>query len=394
MDRPTFDIIISGAGPVGCALALLLAARTRQPHTIALAARGLAAAPGTGASTTGAGPGHVPDPRTLALNHGSRSLLESLDAWPRDCADITTVHVSQQRHAGRCVIRTDDLGVARLGSVVTYEGVLERLRSRLTNAGITLLDGPLTNMRQLPGHVRGQRGDGAITARVMVRSDGHPPRGLSRDYGQHAVLATARSERRQPGWAFERFTAEGPLALLPHPQDDTAWSIVWCCTPERARALAGLAPEAFDAALNTQFGARLGQLASVGERHVFPLSLHVGASLISPHQVAIGNAAQTLHPVAGQGLNLGLRDAAQLAQALSPWLAQPQASPEPALQAYARLRRRDRGLTVAITDTLPRLFTTGNGLVNAVCGMALGGLDLIAPARHLLARHLLQGLRR
>ena len=336
----------------------------------------------------------LPDPRALALNHGSRSLLEGLDAWPTRSADIHTVHVSQDRHPGRCLIDDADLGVPRLGSVVAYPDLLARLHQQLADSGITLVDDHVTQLQQEADQVCARLSDRTLQGRIGIQSDGHPPRGLSRTYNQHALLATVLATQSRTGWAYERFTAAGPLALLPHPEDSRAYSVVWCCTPEQAQTLRAMPSTAFNAALQARFGERLGQLGSIGERAVFPLALHMGAALLQPRVVAIGNAAQTLHPVAGQGLNLGLRDVAQLAQTLGPWLAGPEDDPRPALQAYAQLRRPDRWLTAAITDTLPRIFTTGNSVLNHASGLALTGLDLIAPVRHLLARHLLQGLRR
>ncbi|MFA5521988.1 MAG: FAD-dependent monooxygenase [Castellaniella sp.] len=391
---PSFDILISGAGPAGSTLALMLARRTRQPGRIALIGRGLTPSASDTASSLADGRTALPDPRALALNHGSRSLLESLGAWPSHSADIHTVHVSQDRHPGRCLIDDGDLGVPRLGSVVAYPDLLACLHRRLADSGITLVDDHVAQLQQEAGQVCARLSSRTLQGQIGIQSDGHPPRGLSRTYHQHALLATVLATQSRAGWAYERFTAGGPLALLPHPADTRAYSVVWCCTPGQAQELRALPGPAFDAALQARFGERLGRLGSVGERAVFPLALHVGTALLQPRVVAIGNAAQTLHPVAGQGLNLGLRDVAQLAQTLSPWLAGPDDDPRPVLQAYAQLRRPDRWLTAAITDTLPRVFTTGNSVLNHACGLALTGLDLIAPARHLLARHLLQGLRR
>ncbi|HEU0229659.1 MAG TPA: FAD-dependent monooxygenase, partial [Burkholderiaceae bacterium] len=171
------------------------------------------------------------------------------------------------------------------------------------------------------------------------------------------------------------------------------YGIVWCCDPDHARRLAALTPADFETALHIAFGHRLGHFTLKSDRHVFPLSLHAGPSLLEPHIVAIGNAAQTLHPVAGQGLNLGLRDAAQLAQALTPWLAASMADPSPILATFARKRRADRYLTAGITDLLPRAFASHNPLVRHACGLGLLALDLCPPLRAPLARHLMQGLR-
>jgi 2-octaprenyl-6-methoxyphenol hydroxylase len=231
------------------------------------------------------------------------------------------------------------------------------------------------------------------SARLAVQSDGMRPEGIERQYGQHAVLANVRASRPRPGWAYERFTRTGPLAALPHPQGPDLYSIVWCCGPEDADRLRGLPAAEFSRHLHEAFGERLGHFESVSRRSVFPLALHAGPSLINARCVAVGNAAQTLHPVAGQGLNLGLRDVAQLARNLAPWLTRPDADPQPFLMEFTRQRNPDRWLTMAITDFLPRAFSTGSGLVEHAAGAALLAMDLLPPLRNQLARQLLQGLR-
>jgi 2-octaprenyl-6-methoxyphenol hydroxylase len=158
--------------------------------------------------------------------------------------------------------------------------------------------------------------------------------------------------------------------------------------------LARLEPAAFSQELSTAFGTRLGRLHSQGAHHVVPLALNVRRNQVQGRHVAIGNAAQTLHPVAGQGLNLGLRDAAQLAQALTPWLTATQQSPSPMLQDFARARRTDRWLTRSLTDLMPRIFASGLAPIEYACGMSLLALDLLGPLRTPLARHLLLGFRR
>lgn len=382
MIHPEFDIAIIGTGPVGCALALCLARQAPDPARIALLGPEAAPAPDTGSI----------DPRTLALNHGSRRLLESLGAWPQHCADILSVHVSQAQRMGRTLIDQAELGVPRLGSVVAYDAVVSALRRALVHSGIQRIHA--RPQRPVAGpSVRLQADDRTLHAHIALISDGERPKGLHREYDQHAVLATVRAAHPIAGRAFERFTRHGPLALLPHPQGEALYSLVWCVPPARALALREIDGPAFDLALQQAFGQRLGALHGIGERAVFPLSMHAGASLLDPHIVALGNAAQTLHPVAGQGLNLGLRDAAQLAQTLAPWLLQPQRDAAPELARFARQRRADRSLTLAITDTLPRIFATPNPLIQHACGVGLMALDLLPNLRRPLARHLLQGLR-
>ena len=218
-----------------------------------------------------------------------------------------------------------------------------------------------------------------------------------REYDQHALLATVRASQSRPGWAYERFCQEGPLALLPHQQGVDQYSVVWCCRPGTADHLRNLPDDAFVAALQDAFVERLGRLSLHGARHVFPLSLKARSTLVDGRIVAIGNAAQTLHPVAGQGLNLGLRDAVQLATALAPELAHgandtSDAIPT-ALPTYSRRRMADRWITGCVTDLLPRVFATGWAPLEHACGAALLALDASARLRATLARHLLYGTR-
>jgi 2-octaprenyl-6-methoxyphenol hydroxylase len=296
---------------------------------------------------------------------------------------------------GRTLIERDDFGVEQLGSVASYDDVQQALAQRVAESGVTILQAQAARVAsQDSGGVLIQGADG-FTARcaVAVVSDGAGAGDLRREYGQHAVLTTVKAARPRAGWAFERFTNEGPLAMLPHPSSPDAYSVVWCCSPERAAALAALDNAAFSQALSQAFGDRLGSLACLAPRNVFPLSLNVRHALVQGRSVAVGNAAQTLHPVAGQGLNLGLRDAARLAQALGPWLLQPAGNPGAAMEHFARARQGDRWLTTALTDLMPRIFSTGLAPVEHACGLALLALDLAAPLRTPLARHLLQGLR-
>ena len=384
MQTPEFDIVISGAGPVGSALALLLARVAPAPRRIALLGRGLLTEEGPSADDA------VRDPRMLAMNHGSRALLEPLGAWPAQSASITTVHVSQRGRLGRTLITHDELGVPRLGSVVAYPDLQRSLLQALSRSGVSMLEAAPQGDKPAQWHAA----DGqAVDGRLHVRSDGSPPTGLRRSYDQHAVLATLRADRPQPGWAYERFTDQGPLAILPHPGDKGLYSLVWCCAPDRARQLEQLDEAGFGRALQQTFGGRLGSLGLAGPRHVFPLALNAGPLLLDPRTLAIGNAAQTLHPVAGQGLNLGLRDAAQLAQSLRGWLHRPTDDPSPLLRAFARQRRPDRWITSAVTDFLPRIFATRMPLVEHACGLSLLAMDASRALRTPLARHLLEGLR-
>ncbi len=388
MTISAFDIAILGAGPVGRVLALMLARVAPDPARIALL-QGASPAPVTPAAAIPAA-----DPRVLAMNHGSRVLLESLHAWPAKAADILNIHVSQRGRLGRSVIRNTDFDVPQLGCVVAYSALHAKLEECVAASGVTLLSGPPATIDgQDADGVRIRLGDAAVTCRVAVQSDGAGASDVRRDYGQHALLTTAHATLPRRGWAWERFTPEGPLALLPHPQTPDAYSVVWCSAPDRAAELAALDNGAFSRALSAAFGDRLGRLSCQAPGHVFPLALSARRALVQGRVAAIGNAAQTLHPVAGQGLNLGLRDAGRLAQTLGAWLPAPDTNPAVALADFGRARQVDRIVTAGLTDLMPRIFATGLAPVEHACGLALLGLDLAAPLRAPLARHLLQGFR-
>jgi 2-octaprenyl-6-methoxyphenol hydroxylase len=417
---PDYKIAILGAGPVGQTLALLLAAVTREPGRIALITREdnyaerLPPTPSGGIAAGGSpdaarGPSAEPaantvDPRSLALNYGSRVLLESLGAWPAQAAGIENIHVSQRGRLGRVVIDRHDFNVPQLGYVVPYATLTSTLAKRVSQSGIAVLAGePARVQSHDSAAVSIARGGQIITSALAVYGDGgaadngsarNPAPGrVHRDYDQHAILTTVRASQPRAGWAFERFTREGPLALLPLASDHGNYSVVWCSAPARAALLASLDDAAFAAALSEAFGSRLGALTSLSARHVFPLGLHARRELVVGRTVAIGNAAQTLHPVAGQGLNLGLRDAFQLAQALRPWILATPTSPAAALQTFARSRRTDRWLTAGLTDLMPRAFATRLKVAEHAGGLALLLLDTCSPLRAPLARHLLYGHR-
>jgi 2-octaprenyl-6-methoxyphenol hydroxylase len=397
------DITVLGAGPVGSTLALLLARHAPDPRRIVLCR--------TETKSPAAEAPEKRDLRVLALNHGSRVLLEDLGVWPQGGAEIHSIHVSQRGRLGRTRITREEFGVPALGTVVGYESLRRALDAAVEASGVTLrvaaANEAATLRRQSAEEVEFAQGNTRWTSALAVQAEGgtfddadaerRALRHLRRSYDQHAVIATVRAERPRPQVAWERFTREGPLALLPHPgdgqPDPARLSLVWCCTPERADTLLAATDEQFAQALHETFGDRLGKLTPIGARGRFPLGVSLRRELVDGRAVAIGNAAQTLHPVAGQGLNLGLRDAARLAQALTPWLRRPDDDPAAILAAFARARLPDRWLTTGLTDLLPRVFATGFAPIEHLCGLALLGLDTIQAARAPLASQLMQGRR-
>lgn len=384
MSNADFDLAICGAGPTGCALALLLAQYSPKPERIALIGR------------LPEGNQPLSDPRAIALNHGSRQLLQSINGWPNHSAPIETVHVSQRGYLGRTLIEARDMRVPTLGAVVSYDALIQQLHEAVAQSPIHFIqsDTPVSPRAAQPVHIQDpETQNSLLTTQLAIQSDGHQPKGLSRDYQQHAVLATIRASHPVYGRAYERFTRTGPFALLPHPQSKHHYALVWCLNPTQAEYHRTQPTKAFEKAIEQTFGPWLGCLELVSERFVFPLSLHAGAHSVASRIIAIGNAAQTMHPVAGQGLNLGLRDVAQLALALRPWLVQPDQDPSPMLDHFIQQRRPDRWLTIGVTDTLARIFTSPSSFVHHALGLGLLGLGFLDAPRRSFTRHLLQGFR-
>ncbi|HEU4850681.1 MAG TPA: UbiH/UbiF/VisC/COQ6 family ubiquinone biosynthesis hydroxylase [Telluria sp.] len=379
-ETPVYDVAICGAGPVGMALAALLARRGMAPGRIAL----LDAKPVEQA---------VRDPRSIAISHGSRMLLEQAGAWPVPATAIHEIHVSRRGHFGRSLMDRKEHQVDALGYVAQYGDLVRALAAACGRTGIAeLRPARVTSAREHDNHVALALEDGReITARISVQAEGgvfgeQAQRSKVRDYGQTALIARVSAARPVAHRAYERFTEEGPLALLPQDAPDGfQYALVWCMSPRRAAQVAALDDDAFLAALGEAFGTRLGEFTGASKRIAFPLGLNAGAA-DGVRIAAIGNAAQTMHPVAGQGLNLGLRDAAVLARLLAR-----DAGPE-SLARFAAERRADRDVVIAATDAMARVFA-GRGPAQALLGLSLGVLDAVAPARMLLAELMMFGRR-
>jgi len=377
--------VIAGGGPVGAALALAL--RDSGWHVVLAEARTLGAV--------------VDDTRTIALSHGSRLILERLGVWPALTAETTPIHrisISQQRSFGRAELRAEEAGVPALGYVAGYAALQRALLGALARTPVRVLAGSAVvavrsdaNGAVVSVETGGTRQE--LSARLAAIADGGTQlditRVKTRDYRQSALVCDVASEQPHQNRAFERFTPDGPLALLPAAR---GWSLVWTVQPERAPQLAALDDAEFCRRLHAAFGSAVGAFTAAGRRQVFPLALKVATRPVAPRTLLIGNAAQTLHPVAGQGFNLGLRDAWELARAI---LAHGESDPggSELLNAYFSQRRYDRIATILFTDTLIRLFCKDIPLLNGARGIGLAALGAIPAAKNFLARRMMFGAR-
>jgi 2-octaprenyl-6-methoxyphenol hydroxylase len=344
------EICIRGAGPVGCVLALLLHAAGRKICLVEKKSL----------------PGKT-QLRPIALSHASRLILERICAWEGlRATPIETIHISQQGAFGRTCLSAADAGVPALGYVVDYQSLVNCLHSGIGTSGIRI-------------------GSESEDALLVIHAEGTSSEFKEKDYAQEAVVALVATKPAAGATAWERFTPQGPLALLPL---GGRYCAVWGMRPERAQALCAATEAAFLEALAGAFGRRAGDFVAVGERSRVPLALRVRPSRVGDRQAYVGNAAQMLHPVAGQGLNLGLRDAWDLAQVL-------RGAQDPGdarvLERFAAMRRLDATASIRITDFLAGAFLGVNPLSGLMRGFGLTALDICLPARRFFARRMIFG---
>ena len=375
------QVLIVGAGPVGAVCALALQQQ-------GVAARVLEAQPEDARADT----------RTLALAHGSRLILERLGVWDRlaDVTPITRIHISQRGALGMARLAADELGVPALGYVLPYAELTAALKQALREAAIAVEYGVAVE-RIEPGSASATlyAADGrALRAQLVVVADGGrgeaaPEPKFAHDYQQMAVVCEVRTELPHAGQAFERFTPEGPAALLPK---DEGYALVWTANDADAKRIAALPDEEFLAALYRHFGGRQGLFLQASPRKTFPLRLAYVGSEAADHVVRIGNAAQTLHPVAGQGFNIGLRDAWELAS-LCGDTDSGEIGGTAMLRDYAQGRRVDVIGGVGFTDFLVRVFSNDVAALRHARGLGLLALEVLPPLKAFVARRMMFGAR-
>jgi 2-octaprenyl-6-methoxyphenol hydroxylase len=387
----TFDLAIAGGGLVGASLALALAPLGSK---IALVE---GVAPGGGEQHPSF------DERTTALANGTVRVFRSLGVWrhmEREATPIKRIHVSEQGRFGTARIDAAEQGLEALGYVlpnrVIGAGLWEGLRAC---SGVELIAPARAIGSELAGDVRvlSFEHDGAgqsLAARLVVAADGaqsvvREQAGIESDhwaYGQTAIIATVTTQRFHDHVAYERFTPDGPIAVLPLAEGRCG--IVWTRRPDEAARLLALADAAFLAEFQRAFGFRLGRVLRVGTRYSYELGLARAASHVAARLAVVGNAAQAMHPIAGQGFNLGLRDAACLAEVIADARTAGQGDPgaEDTLAAYAQWREVDQRRIVAFTDGLVRLFGSPLGLARGLRAAGLLAFDAFPAAKGAMAR--------
>jgi 2-octaprenyl-6-methoxyphenol hydroxylase len=346
--------------------------------------------------------------RSLALSHGTRLVFERLGVWsevtatPGAVTPITAIDISQRGGFGHARLHARDHGVDALGYVVSYRALQHALDSALGRAGISVEhDVGVTRVSATAEcvHIVGERNGAAVewSARLAAVADGGGDvvdyiTRRRHDYRQTALVARIWSVEAHGGLAFERFTDEGPIALLP---EEDHYGLVWTTTPENASALVALPEQAFLAALFKRFGPCAGPWVRVTDRRSFPLTLEFATRVAGERTVLLGNAAQALHPVAGQGFNLGVRDAYELAQELlasSIVTDRDRFGATQLLAAYSRRRAADRWTGIAFTHGLLGIFGADVSLLRWPRGLALTLLDVLPPVKRMFTRAMLYGV--
>lgn len=380
-----YDVAIVGGGMVGASLGLALSGSGLRTLVIEAVSPDSQTQPSF-------------DDRATALGNGARRILETLGVWNAiapHAAAILEVHVSEAGRPGVARLRAAEHGLAALGYTVSNRHIgaalWEALRAR---AQITYLSpARVTGVRLAPDvaqlRVSVDGGERLVEARLAVAADGaqslvKQAAGInSREsaYGQTAIVANVATDRPARGVAYERFVSSGPLAVMP--RHDGSYTVIWALPPERAPALRECSSDDFCRELQRTFGWRAGCFLRAGQRSAYPLALVRADASTGVRVAVIGNAAQTLHPVAAQGYNLGLRDAAVLAELIG--RAADPGAPE-CLTEFARHRAGDRDGMIRFTDQLVKLF--GSQRLSAIAARNLGLLlfDVTPVAKQALSR--------
>ncbi len=377
------QVVIVGAGPTGLALALALRQGGLDPLVVDARSEGAAGR----------------DPRILALAPGTRQTLARMGVWNAlPSTPIETIHISQKGGFGRTCLQARDYGMAALGHVAEAGALARALERGCREAGVRL------RYEVSVGEVRTQGASlhlpwqtaagetGAEQAQLVCWAEGRivdAPDVVKQDYGQHGVITVVKTQEGPGRVAYERFTPDGPLAILPCGE---GYAVVFTASPGDAQALLDLDDAAFLRQLQSQFGERL-HFISAEPRLAYPLILRYRTEPVGARQVWVGNSAQSLHPVGGQGFNLALRDAWHLAEQLLRQTERADLGAAAVLAGYASRRALDRRGTIGFTDLLVRVFSNEQPMLQALRGAGLLLLDVCPTARDFVAKRMMYGAR-
>ena len=390
-----YDIVIAGGGMIGASLALALSPLGLRVAVVEAVARGETRQPSF-------------DDRSTDLSRSTQRMFEAMGLWDEVIAAATPIrriHVSDRGRFGFSHIDSAQQGVTALGYVVINRVLGDVLQSALTKAATVDVICPARVIDIDTGGelavARIESSDGEhqeLGCQLLVAADGansavRPMMGVcakKTDYGQHAVIGNVLPEKPLRNCAYERFTDQGPLALLPVADDRAAF--VWTVSSHDAERVLGLDDEAFLDEMQEAFGYRLGRLSRVGKRAAYPLSLSKALRLTADRSVLVGNSAHGLHPVAAQGFNLGMRDVAALCDCIADARSDDPSADlgDPDLLArYAQWRRDDQGKLVRLTDGIVRLFGSSSPSLKAARNIGMIGFDIVPGVRSLFAKHMM-----
>ncbi len=396
---PQYDVVIVGAGMVGASLALALTYQQDKPLRLLLVE-----ASALHSNSSPVQPGF--DARSTVLSAGTVSYFRELGLWNTlgaAATPIKRIHVSDQGRFGSVRLDAGDEGVEALGHVVENADIGRALNAALFAASGLELCAPVAVEQLIPDpqgmrlRLKGAEGESTITASLVVLAEGGRsglPAQLgiahrNESYGQSAVIANVAFTNPHKQVAYERFTPKGPVAVLPLADRDGSHraALVWTHSEAEAHSILALDDTAFLARLQRDFGGRVGSFTRVGRRVAFNLALQVAEEQVRPALVLLGNVAHSLHPVAGQGFNLALRDTMTLARNIRESL-QLGASPGDftRLQLYRAAVQQDQSHTITFSDYMTRLFSSNNRVLGLVRQVGMASIDLVPPLKNQLTR--------
>jgi 2-octaprenyl-6-methoxyphenol hydroxylase len=391
-DGVSCDVAVCGGGLVGATLALALAELALDVVLIEAHPFGTFGQPSF-------------DDRTTALSNGSRRIFDALRVWPlleREATAIRRIHVSDRGRFGFARLDAAEQGLSALGFVVVNRAIGAALWRRLEDSSVRILaPAKVRGMQLVDGRQRiecdlGAQGSASVAAKLAIAADGaqsalREAAGIGAqtwNYDQTALVTNVLTQRFHDHVAYERFTPSGPLALLP--MSEGRVGLIWTFTPDVAQSVVQANDAEFLARLQDAFGFRLGRFMRVGARQLYPLALTRADEHVADRLAIVGNAAQTLHPIAGQGFNLGLRDAASVAEVLADGRAQRPDAFDPGdglwLERYREWRQADRTNIVRFTDGLVRLFAQPLGPIKALRDVGMLAFDLMPAAKGALSQ--------